>query len=102
VTSAFAVAVCEACGEAVYPARAVCPRCGAERWRQRSAPRGVVEEATVHRGVRIASVRTDVGPVVIARLEDDVPEGSAVSLHLEGSAPVAVAAPSGRSPLSRR
>jgi hypothetical protein len=51
--------------------------------------RGVVEQSTVHRDVRLASVRTDAGPVVIVRLDDDLAAGSAVSLHREDLAIVA-------------
>jgi uncharacterized OB-fold protein len=82
------VFVCDACGEAFYPARALCPRCGDERPREEVVEDGVVEQATVHRGVPLASVRTSLGPVVIARCAE--PAGTRVRLASEDGAPVAV------------
>ncbi|RQH08569.1 Zn-ribbon domain-containing OB-fold protein [Paraburkholderia dinghuensis] len=69
---------CRACGEALFPARYRCPRCGAADWRDEDAPSGVTEESTVvrHRvgalgagDIHLATVRTDAGAVVIARLD---------------------------------
>jgi uncharacterized OB-fold protein len=81
------VFVCEACGEAVFPSRALCPRCGENRWREEVAAGGVVEQATEHRRVGIASVRTDLGPVVIARSR--AAAGTRVRMEMDGGAPVA-------------
>lgn len=69
---------CKGCGATLFPARYLCPRCGAADWREQAAPRGTLEECTVvrhrvgaqaHGGVPLASVRTDAGPVVVARLD---------------------------------
>ena len=79
--------VCESCGEVVFPARALCLRCGESCWREVAFVGGVVEQATEHRGVPIVSVRSDLGPVVIAR--GRVPAGARVRLEAEGGAPVA-------------
>ena len=79
--------VCEGCGAVVFPARALCPRCGESRWRAEPLAGCVVEQATVHRGVPIASVRSDLGPVVVARA--DAPAGARVRLGADGGAPVA-------------
>ena len=46
---------------------------------------GVVEESTRHRQTPLASVRTDAGPVVIARLDRDVSSGARVELHAEST-----------------
>ncbi len=101
MTPGLPVAVCVECGHAVFPPRALCPRCGAERWRQEAVEQGVVEERTALQRraalraegdgapVYIASVRTAAGPVVIARSPDDAPPGAAVRLEMEGGAPVA-------------
>jgi uncharacterized protein len=88
------ICICGACGHAVFPPRLLCPGCGASEWREEVAERGVVEEVTealfrvrsepVTR--RLASVRTEVGPVVIARLLDDAEPGAAVSLALSDGA----------------
>jgi uncharacterized OB-fold protein len=83
----LSVFVCEACGAVFFPARAVCTRCGESRWREEVAAGGVVEETTEHREVAIASVRTDLGPVVIAR--SSAPRAARVRLELDGGAPVA-------------
>lgn len=90
MTGPLLVFVCERCGQAVFPARALCPRCGDDRWHEHAAGRGVVEEATVHRGVPIASVRTELDPVVVARCAE--PAGTRVRLTVEDGAPVAEAA----------
>lgn len=88
------VDVCVACGHAVFPARALCPRCGSRDWRAEPAGPAVVEEVTAHRrGGTIASVRTQRGPVVIARAPDGTVAGAEVSLTLDGGVPVASGAP---------
>lgn len=81
--------MCEACGQAVFPLRALCPRCGGRDWRLETAEAGTAEQVTGHRaGGAVASVATDLGPVVIARVEGDVRAGGRVSLDLDGGAPV--------------
>jgi hypothetical protein len=83
------IPVCTRCGHAVFPARALCPRCGARDWRVEPAATGVVEETTTRRaGGSVASVRTELGPVVVARSPDDAPPGAVVALSLDGGAPV--------------
>ena len=84
---ALVVFVCETCGEVVFPARALCPRCGDDRWREQKVEEGVVEQATEHHGVPVASVRTGLGPVVIARCAEQ--PRSRVRLGTEDGAPVA-------------
>ena len=83
------ISVCEACREALFPARALCTKCGGNLFRQEPAERGWVEAATEHRGVTLASVRTDIGPVVIARCSG--PSGTEGALGACGGAPVAFA-----------
>jgi uncharacterized OB-fold protein len=86
--------ICSACGHAVFPPRLLCPRCGASEWREQTAERGTVEETTeavfrTHAELeahRLASVHTDAGPVVIARLLGEVQAGAAVSLALRDGA----------------
>jgi uncharacterized OB-fold protein len=82
----LAAFVCESCGEVVFPARALCPRCGESCWREEAFAGGVVEQTTEHRGVPIASVRADLGPVVIVR--GRAPASSRVRLEADGGAPV--------------
>lgn len=83
---------CRACGEAVFPARYRCPRCGAADWTDEAASRGVIEESTVvrHRvgaqgggDVYLASVRTEAGAVVIARLDAPARAGERVRLTID-------------------
>jgi len=85
----FTVTVCAACGEAVFPPRALCPSCGGREWRTVEAGAGTVEETTERDGVRIASVRTDVGPIVVARATAGYAAGDVVRLESEGGVPVA-------------
>jgi uncharacterized protein len=95
----FTVPACLGCGEALWPPRPVCPRCGATEFATLDAGAGVVEEATTHAGVALVSVRCAAGPVVIARLAGgDAAAGEAVELRREvaprgGRRVVAVAAP---------
>ncbi|CAB3781608.1 hypothetical protein LMG28688_01246 [Paraburkholderia caffeinitolerans] len=83
---------CNACGEAVFPARYRCPRCGAADSASEAAAGGAVEESTVvrHRvgaqgggDVYLASVRAEAGPVVIARSDTALREGEAVALVID-------------------
>ncbi len=83
---------CGRCGAAWFPDRLRCPRCGAREWQRVPAGQGTVEEETsIHRPpardgapVRLGSVRLDAGPVVIARLQEDV--GCGRRVHLEAGA----------------
>ena len=83
---------CEHCGSTVFPARYLCFECGGAEWRERVAERGCVDELTTVRrrvgaqdggDVGIASVTTDAGPIVIARLEGVVRAGEAVRLAID-------------------
>ncbi|MCG5077872.1 zinc ribbon domain-containing protein [Paraburkholderia tagetis] len=85
---------CNACGEALFPARYRCPRprCGAADWTSEPAAGGAVEETTVvrHRvgaqgagDVYLSSVRTQAGPVVIARSDTALREGERVALTID-------------------
>jgi uncharacterized protein len=86
--------ICRACGHAVFPQRLLCPNCGGADWREEAAERGALEELTEavfrtggeHVTRRLASVRTDQGPVVIARVLDDAQRGAAVTLALSDGA----------------
>ena len=87
--SGVPVQVCEDCGHAVFPLRVLCPACGSRDWHTVTASSGVVDQVTTHRrGGAIASVTTDLGPVVIARSPDGAAPGSRVQLELDGGAPV--------------
>ena len=87
--------------------RLLCPRCSASSWRNVPLDRGVVEETTARRRrvredrrephgewgrverVALASIRTEAGPVVTARLFDPLEPGAEVRLTEESGAPVA-------------
>jgi hypothetical protein len=84
----FTLPVCSACGAAVFPPRALCPHCAGRTWTSAEAATGIVEELTERDGTRIASVRTDLGPVVVARARSTVERGSAVDLDGDGGVPV--------------
>jgi uncharacterized OB-fold protein len=84
------VQVCDTCGHVVFPIRALCPACGNRDWHLVTASSGVVDQVTTHRrGGVVASVATDLGPILIARSPDGSPPGTRVALELEGGAPVA-------------
>ena len=88
----LAIERCKACGEAVFPTRYRCPRCGAAHWTSEPAAGGAVEETTVvrHRvgaqgagDVYLSSVRTQAGPVVIARSDTALRAGDAVAFSID-------------------
>ena len=83
---------CKQCGATVFPARYLCSECGGGDWCERVAERGTVSEWTsVHRrvgaqdggDVLLASVKTDAGPIVIARLDRVVQAGDEVRLAID-------------------
>ncbi|MCC8395817.1 zinc ribbon domain-containing protein [Paraburkholderia sp. MMS20-SJTR3] len=83
---------CNQCGSTVFPARYFCFECGGAEWHERVAESGTVNEWTTVRrrvgaqdggDVLVASVTTDAGPVVIARLERPVRVGDEVSLAID-------------------
>jgi uncharacterized OB-fold protein len=100
--SGVPVFVCDTCGHSVFPARLLCPRCGAAGWRRTELEEGVVEETTVLRRapgasslepVSIASVSLEPGVRVVARLESDVGPGARVRLEYRDGVTIARAAP---------
>jgi len=84
----FPIPVCTACGRAAFPPRALCPSCGRRSWADAAAEAGRVEEVTERAGVHIASVRTDLGPVVVARVAEATAPGDMVRLDADGGVPV--------------
>jgi uncharacterized OB-fold protein len=98
VSGGLPISVCSACGHAVFPARLLCPRCGADEWRSKDVGAGVVEEATlVERAaggplaapVALGSIRLESGVVVVARLESALRPGDSVRLEYRDGVPVA-------------
>lgn len=92
------VTVCRACGRSVFPRRALCSGCGGTAWRPELVEDGVVEEVTtVHHvagaegeaPIGLASIRLDVGPVVVARLDGEAAFGERVELLAVDGAPIA-------------
>jgi uncharacterized OB-fold protein len=93
------IQVCDGCGHAVFPSRLACSRCGSTSWRSELAEQGAVEHVTVVRRspvidaadlpVRLGLVRTDVGPVVIARIDERTEAGHRVRMSSSGNAVVA-------------
>lgn len=78
---------CEACGTSAFPDRLWCPGCGADEHALQHAPAGpghVEEQTTVRRAAeptRLATVRLESGPLIIARLADTAKAGSRVRLE---------------------
>lgn len=91
-TKTLEVFRCTACGTTLFPARYFCPACGGARFAVLAAARGTVIAATavLHRvgaqtggELHLASVATDQGPVVVARLDAPVAAGAAVALDVD-------------------
>jgi uncharacterized OB-fold protein len=81
---------CDGCGEVRFPRPALCGRCGSRAFTAQEARDGVLEQATEQRGpdgasLRLGTVRTDAGPVVIARLLGGEP-GDAVRVRVRRGA----------------
>lgn len=80
---------CADCGTPAYPARRLCPACGAGRWQAADASQGVIDDVTVmrHRAgadaqadVILSTVVTHAGPTVIAALDEVLARGTSVEL----------------------
>ena len=91
----FNVFSCSACDHAVYPGRYLCPTCHGVQWKETPATQGVVHESTTTRHkigadqqvvLHLATVRTDAGPIVIAKLDAPAMSGEKVSLFIENGA----------------
>ncbi|VVE71696.1 hypothetical protein PAN31117_04141 [Pandoraea anapnoica] len=92
---------CNACHHTLFPARYLCPNCGAADWRGAPFTQGTVTEATVvHQRVgqsnaaplHLASVVSSDGPIVIARSEAALHAGDMVRLTLDSGGSI-VASP---------
>jgi uncharacterized OB-fold protein len=71
-------------GHAVFPQRLLCPVCGSGEWRVEPAGAGTVELVTeLASWARIADVRLDSGPVVVALACPEVSVGARVSLEAD-------------------
>ncbi|HEY2052320.1 MAG TPA: zinc ribbon domain-containing protein [Solirubrobacterales bacterium] len=98
-SSALQIPVCTACGHAAFPPHLACSRCGSREWRGDGNTAGTVEQTTFVRRrvgvpadappIPLASVRSDLGPVVIARAEGGVGPGDRVTMAFDGAAVVA-------------
>jgi uncharacterized OB-fold protein len=88
--------VCDACGRAAFPPRLACPSCHGREWHREAALAGTIEHVTAVRRsaaladdelpVWLALVRADLGPRVIARLDEETPAGQRVELAADGNA----------------
>lgn len=86
------VFACVACAQVDFPRRLLCPSCGCDEFVEVEACKGRVEDVTTlhHRAGKaggdiayIATVLTQAGPRVIARLERLFEPGAVVSLRVE-------------------
>ena len=83
------LSACARCGHAYFPPRRICHRCGGSAWAAITASHGILEEATtlLHQVGAVASpntvlgaVRTEAGPVVLARLTERAAPNTRVRL----------------------
>jgi uncharacterized OB-fold protein len=98
VTEGIPVQVCGLCGRRFFPHRLACPACGSRQFAVVGVATGVVQETTVvHRApgrslprpVRIATVMLTDGLPIVARIDAQAEDRTAVSLRMDGGAPVA-------------
>jgi uncharacterized OB-fold protein len=89
---------CTACNAGFFPARLICPKCGSAAWREDAVHEGVVEQTTiVHHAAgqkdwkprHIASVRTKDGQMIVAGLEEPLPDATPVVLFDRDGSPIA-------------
>jgi uncharacterized OB-fold protein len=89
---------CTACDAGYFPARLICPRCGNASWRDDVVNEGVVEQSTiVHHAAgnadwkprHIASIRTSEGQLIVAGLEEPLPNATRVALFDQEGSPIA-------------
>ena len=85
----FVIPVCGVCDHAAFPPRLLCANCGGHDWRSVAVDGGVVVQSTERDGTSIATVRTPLGPVLVARLLGAATDGAAVRLDADGTVPVA-------------
>jgi uncharacterized OB-fold protein len=95
MTPGLTVWKCQNCGAAYFPERYLCSACGSDRMTTATAMEGTVEETTTVRHVigqpdwqprRIATVKTDDGPRILAGLLDESgPDDRVVLLQEEGA-----------------
>jgi len=94
----FTVDQCTACGHCAYPPRYLCPRCHGAQWKTRRVVRGILQQYTETRGrdaegaprtVPLATLRTDAGPLVVARLAGPAVKGASYTLTLQDQALIA-------------
>lgn len=92
------VSACTTCGARWFPQRLLCPTCGGADLRRAWETDGVVEETTSLRRVPgrtlaepvlLATVRLAGGPHVVARLATALAAETAVTVDVDGGAPVA-------------
>jgi uncharacterized protein len=92
------VSRCAACRAGFFPPRLFCPRCGGQEFEDDLVHDGVVEQSTIVRHAarqadwkprRIGSVRTSDGQVIVAGLEEELPNGQPVRLFLNNGTPIA-------------
>lgn len=79
----FLLPVCQVCGRVDYPPRELCSKCLSERleWKAVESQGLVLATTTLHRSnmpyfrprlpLRVASIKLDAGPVVLAFVDDD-------------------------------
>jgi uncharacterized OB-fold protein len=98
MTPGLAIQRCLGCGAGYFPARLLCPRCHGAAFGEARVDRGTVEETTTIRHVLshsdwqprcLASVRTCDGQLIVAGLQDPLPDGMPVDLWQDGMAPYA-------------
>lgn len=107
MSAPFVVDECAACGHLLYPPRILCPVCASSRFRRHLADTGIAEEVTTRRPVfkrrqlpwgnwldqsetHLASIKTDAGPRVIARVPPDLRPGDRVILRAQASTAIAL------------
>lgn len=80
---------CDACGATAFPPPLLCPACASENLHAFPVQRGVLVACTEYLGTKVGTVRTALGPVVVARIHGDAVIGAPVALVCDDGVPEA-------------
>ena len=95
-TPGVTISRCGKCGTGYFPARLLCPNCGANAMKPDKVNEAVVEETTVVRHNagqqnwqprHLATVRTPENQIIVVGLAGPAPRGTKVKLFEQGMAP---------------
>ena len=83
------IQVCDGCGNAMFPPRLLCPKCGSPATHEQAVHDGTLEDFAERGDVIVGTVRVAQGPILVARVVGQPQRGQTVALDVDGDIPVA-------------